>query len=354
MIPVLSILVITHNQRELLRRCINSILEQSLKVPYEIIVSDDRSSDGTNLFIQECKLKIEGDKSKGKRQNLLDFIYVQCNSDECNPKNVSERCGWNKLTAYNKACGKYFVNIDADDYLRNKSIYQDQIDLLESHPECSMCMQDIWQVNDGENDEKGFRWPSFGKLQNGQIIPANLVITKYRALNQGYMIRRHPEDNMEKLYGKYYDDTIITIHHLQYGPCIYIDRADYIWVQYNTSITKTLVGDDNLVEYGMLPLHHIRLIPTFKNVFMEDGLHIWVHMFKVLSEQKYKLNLTERTLAGFCEQNGYLYQIFCKKELSISDRLRLRKIRLILLIYSRFGLKKWSFLYKQLTNRQYD
>ncbi|MBQ0142669.1 MAG: glycosyltransferase family 2 protein [Prevotellaceae bacterium] len=346
--PILSILVITYNQRDLLKRCLQSVLAQELRVPFEVIVSDDRSTDGTEEWITAYQQEITSRQKKGELSNLVELRYVHCNSDECDPKNVSERCGWNKLTVYEAAQGEYFVNIDADDYLRSTDIYQIQLDMLMAHPECSMCMQDVWQVQDGDSDTNGKRWPTYGKVRNGHVFAVEDIIGDYRALNQCYMTRRHPEDNMRELYGKYFDDTIITQHHLQYGPVVFVDRADYVWVQYKTSITKTLIGDDNLLEHAFLQLHHVKMIPHFKNEFMEEGLHVMIHFFKVLTEKHFRLELTERTLAGYREQKGYIYRVFTKESLSVFDKIRLSYIRLLCLMYKKFGWKNYDFLYKNL------
>lgn len=348
--PILSILVITHNQRELLKRCLDSVLGQKLNVPFEVIVSDDRSDDGTAEFMADLQNQITNDRLQ--ITNLTQLIYTRCNSNDCDPKNVSERCGWNKLNVYNHARGKYFVNIDADDFLRSDDIYQAQLDMLEAHPECSMCMQDVWQVNDGEPIDKGIRWPSFCKLKNGQILQLKQIVSSYRALNQCYMIRRHQEKDCASLYGKYFDDTIITLHHLQFGSCVYLDRADYVWVQYKTSITKTLQGDDNLAEYGLLFLHHIRFIPFFASEFMLEGLSEFVHMLKVLSEKNYHWQLTERSQAAFRDPPGRIYRVFSHPQSTFLDRLYLRYIRLVALFYSRFKLTNWKYLYGLLIDRK--
>lgn len=348
--PHLSILVITHNQREFLKRCLDSVLGQKLNVPFEVIVSDDRSDDETAEFMADLQNQITNDQLL--ITNLTQLVYTRCNSNDCDPKNVSERCGWNKLNVYNHARGKYFVNIDADDFLRSDDIYQAQLDMLEAHPECSMCMQDVWQVNDGESIEKGYRWPSFGKLTNEQVLSAREIITTYRALNQCYMIRRHQEVDCASLYGKHFDDTIITQHHLQFGPCVYVDRADYVWIQYKTSITKTLQGDDNLVEYGLLFLHHIRFIPTFASEFMYEGLAGFIHMFKVLAEKDYHWQLTDRTQAAFRETPGWIYQVFSYNQSKWYDRIKLRYIRIVALLYSRFKWTNWKYLYGLLISRE--
>ena len=165
----LSILIITHNQRELLRRCLESVLAQELHVPFEIIISDDRSTDGTKEWVHEQKESWEKNK-----ENLVGINYTYCNSDDCNPSTVSERCGWNKLNAYKQARGKYFVNIDADDYLRSSDIYQRQIDMLEAHPECAMCMQRVLSLHEGQTYERGKAWPKHPKLRQGAVITHEL------------------------------------------------------------------------------------------------------------------------------------------------------------------------------------
>ena len=166
------------------------------------------------------------------------------------------------------------------------------------------------------------------------------------------MIRRHPELDCVALYGKYFDDTIITLHHLQFGSCVYLDRADYVWVQYKTSITKTLQGDDNLVEYGLLFLHHIRFIPAFASEFMYEGLAELIHMFKVLAEKDYHWQLTERTQSSFQETQGWVYRAFSSNDSGWYNRLKLRYIRLVALVYSRYKLTEWKYLYGLLINRQ--
>ena len=341
--PILSILVISHNQRELLRRCMDSLLAQKIRVPFEIVISDDRSSDGTWELIEQYANDFATSQQKGEYW-IPQVLGCKCNSNECNPLNVSERCGWNKLNAYQHTRGKYFVNIDADDFLKSDDIYQLQLDMLESHPECAMCMQDVWQVNDGDSLDKAFRWPSFGKLKHGDILTDVEIITSYRAVNPCYMIRRHPEQDCATLYGKHFDDTIITLHHLQFGHCVYIDRADYVWIRYNTSITGTLNGDDELLEYALLPLHHIYYLPIFLNVFMEDGIPQFIHMFKVLAEKNYKPLLTDRSLLSIQHSQGRIFRML--ENITPLNKIRLKIMRLILLLFKKSNCKQYKLLYK--------
>lgn len=349
--PVLSILVITHNQRELLKRCLSSVLGQKLNVPFEVIVSDDWSDDGTAEYIADLQNQI----TNGKLQisNLTQLVYTRCNSNDCDPKNVSERCGWNKLNAWRHAEGIYMVNIDADDYLRHDDIYQLQIDRLEAHPECSMCQQHVWRLDAGDSIEKGHVSYLPPMAKDGAVFTKEQVVTyNILGLNQSYMMRRQHKDDMAELYGKHFDDTIITLHHLQYGSVIFVDRADYVWVQYATSITKTLRGDDNVAEYGLLPLHHIRFIPAFAGMFMQDGLKDIIHMLKVFADKGYQWDLTERTQAAFEETPGRIYRVLAKPQSTFRDRLYLRYVRIVALMYGKYKWSNWEYLYGLLISRE--
>jgi len=71
----LSIIVVTHNTREMTIECIRSILEQTTRVQYELIVFDSGSSDGSAAAIRErfptVKLITSGqDVGFGRANNL--------------------------------------------------------------------------------------------------------------------------------------------------------------------------------------------------------------------------------------------------------------------------------------------
>lgn len=162
---LLSVLVISHNQEVVLPRCLKSILGQKLDFKYEIIISDDFSTDSTWNIIQQYA------------DRYPELIYgSQTNSDECHPANTSQRSGWNRCNAYKMARGKYIIHIDADDYFKGPDVLQAQVEMLEKHPECSLCIQNIWVLNEGAAFETGHPWFPLHKFQNGQIILAKEFI----------------------------------------------------------------------------------------------------------------------------------------------------------------------------------
>lgn len=52
-VPKLSVCVITYNQKEYIRQCLQSIVDQETDFDFEVIVGDDCSTDGTRAIVQE-------------------------------------------------------------------------------------------------------------------------------------------------------------------------------------------------------------------------------------------------------------------------------------------------------------
>ena len=50
--PILSIIIVTYNSQEDISNCIESI-QKSTCMPYEIIIVDNNSSDGTQNYLRE-------------------------------------------------------------------------------------------------------------------------------------------------------------------------------------------------------------------------------------------------------------------------------------------------------------
>jgi glycosyltransferase involved in cell wall biosynthesis len=328
-----------------------SLLSQKIKVPFEIVISDDRSTDGTWEAIEQYQSQFQEPIQNGEYW-IPQVVGTKCNSNECNPLNVSERCGWNKLNVYLHARGKYCVNIDADDYLKSDDIYQKQIEMLEAHPECSMCMQEVYQIKDGDDIANGFVWPVYGRLNCNEIISSRkFILEQYRAVNPCYMMRRDSITDLKNTYGKHFDDTVITFHHLQQGDCIYLDRADYVWVRYSSSITGKLKKDDELTGYALLPLHHVYYVPKFAGIFIQEGLTTLIHFFKELQKKNFKLELTDRTILSLQNTDGYIYKVLLKQNKNIFDKCKLMYIRGVLLIAKRFNLHIEKYIYTLLTNK---
>lgn len=307
---ILSVIIISHNQKVEFCRCIDSVLAQKFPFEYEIIVSDDASTDGTWEVIQEYVTRYPG-IVKGH----------QCNSDDCNPANNSHRSGWNRCNAYPHATGKYIAHVDADDYFRpGADVLRRQVEALEEHPECSLAMSNILKVRDGQSLSESVTWHKDGVIEEGRIITGKQFIDEHLfILNQAFIQRRNPEVDPVALYGKRYVDSVITFHHLQFGPIVCVDACDYVYVNYAKSVTGEMCQTKDTDVLWCLGLYIPALIPTWRHDYY---LAEYSSIRRVVRMARYGYRLQDKNKNSLKGLGLYIYDAF-NRPLSILDKGRL-------------------------------
>lgn len=117
--PLVSIVCITYNQELYLRQALDSFLMQAADFPFEVILADDCSTDGTRAICEEYSRKYP------------DFICYLCRE-----KNIGVVA--NENCAIQAAKGKYIALCEGDDYWTDPLKLQKQVAFMESHPEYSV------------------------------------------------------------------------------------------------------------------------------------------------------------------------------------------------------------------------
>lgn len=337
MFVLLSIIVISHNQRNELRRCLDSILAMRLPFTHEIIVSDDRSADGTREMLE----KEYADK----------VIITYCNSDEGRCANNSQRSGYNRCNAYPLAQGKYIAHVDADDYFKDGAeVYIKQVAALEQHPECVLAMSNCL-VQNGDELSDAKPWPFPKQMTDGEIMDAEEFFSKdYFRINQCFMQRRNPDVDPVALYGNRYVDSVITYHHLQFGKIIYIDACDYVYVRHEQSVTIQLTKqqqDRDIV--WCLGIYISLLIPRWFYYFIKTDACSEIKHVLDLALLDYKLDSSN--YAPLCNLNAWIYNCFARP-LTIGDKLRIKVTKWLFRLTNKIGIENgllirilWRLLY---------
>lgn len=323
---ILSVIIISHNQKELFRRCIDSVLAQDLPFTYEIIVSDDASTDGTWELIQEYQ---------SRYPNIVKGY--QCNSNDCSPANTSHRSGWNRCNAYPHATGKYIAHVDADDYFRpGADVLRRQVEALEAHPECSMAMSDILQITEGQDLSEGKRWMAQGIISEGRIISGEEFIAgQMFILNQAFIQRRNLEIDPIQLYGKRYVDSVITFHHLQFGPIVCVDACDYVYVHQEKSVTAEMSKTHDTDVIWCLGLYIPTLIPRWRNAYF---LADYSKIRQVIRMAKSGYKLQDKNANSLKGLGIYIYDAF-NRSLKSYDKARLNLAEIYIRVMHKFGWK---------------
>lgn len=125
MTPLVSVLCLAYNHESYIRQTLESFVMQQTDFPFEVIVHDDASPDGTAAVIREFEARYP---------DIIKPIY-QTENQFSKPDTPIM-----KTFLYPKAQGKYFAVCDGDDQFTDPLKLQRQADFLEAHPDYSMCV----------------------------------------------------------------------------------------------------------------------------------------------------------------------------------------------------------------------
>jgi len=124
--PVVSICCITFNHVKYIRSCLDGFVMQKTTFPFEVLIHDDASTDGTQDIIREYQQKFP---------EIIKPIYQKENL-------YSKNMDVNSFN-FERVRGKYVALCEGDDYWTDEDKLQIQVDFMESHPECSVCFHPV-------------------------------------------------------------------------------------------------------------------------------------------------------------------------------------------------------------------
>lgn len=137
MAPVVSISCITYNHAPYIRQAIDSFLMQR-DVPFEVLVHDDCSTDGTAEILKEYEEKFP------------DVIKVLYEEENQYSKGISNISG---VFNFPRASGRYIAMCEGDDFWNDRYKLKKQTEYMDSHPECSMLVHSAHILS----EEKAYR-----------------------------------------------------------------------------------------------------------------------------------------------------------------------------------------------------
>jgi glycosyltransferase involved in cell wall biosynthesis len=150
--PLVSVKMITYNHAPYIAQAIEGVLQQKTNFPFELVIGEDCSTDGTREIVF---------KYPKKYPNIIRVITSDAN--------VGMKKNSYRTT---KACrGKYVAFCEGDDYWHHVDKLQKQFDYMESHPGCGLVSADCDIYYNGSNKFKR----SFN-YNRGFQSPANFSI----------------------------------------------------------------------------------------------------------------------------------------------------------------------------------
>lgn len=127
-----SVCVPTFNHAHYISQMLEGALNQKTTFPFEIVVGDDGSTDGSQNIISTF-----AEQNPGK---IRAFLHAE-NQGPFEPR---EFAGRNNVLQLLKACrGEYVAMCEGDDYWTDTCKLQKQVDFMENHPEFSISHHNV-------------------------------------------------------------------------------------------------------------------------------------------------------------------------------------------------------------------
>lgn len=119
--PIVSCCVFTYNQEKYIRECLDSIVAQKADFPYEVLICEDCSTDGTLAICREFQTRYP---------EKVRVIHANRNY---------YRGALNFRRGYELARGEYIAICEGDDYWCNERKIQLQVDRFVADPQVAIC-----------------------------------------------------------------------------------------------------------------------------------------------------------------------------------------------------------------------
>lgn len=219
-----SVLVLTYNHARFVRQALESVLAQRLRQPFEIIVSEDCSTDGTREIVQEY----------AERHPLLVRLFLS-------ERNLHS----NEVVArgFRAARGRYVAPLDGDDYWTSEDKLQSQVDFLDARPAFTICFHNA-EVVDADSHGTGRVWNGPNQPQVSglyELLRGNFIATA------SVMYRRAAVAELPAWYSDFsITDWPLHLIYAREGRIGYIDRTLSAYRLHDGGVFSTLDEHEKL------------------------------------------------------------------------------------------------------------
>ena len=199
-----SVLLMTYNHARFIADALDSVLMQETSFPFEIIISEDCSTDGTREIV-----KAYHNQYSEKLRLILSERNIASNAIV--------------VRGIEAARGQYVALLDGDDYWVSPHKLQQQVELLDQHPECSICFHNARVIHD-DGSKEPWLWnpadqPEITALKD--ILLDNYIATSTTMFRKGLF------DHFPAWYDSFFPITDWALHILnaEHGKIAYINEV---------------------------------------------------------------------------------------------------------------------------------
>jgi glycosyltransferase involved in cell wall biosynthesis len=155
-----SVLVVTYNHARFVRQALDGALAQRLPEPFEIIISEDCSTDGTREIVQKYA------------ESNPQLIRLLLSAQNVHSNEVVAR-------GFRAARGRYIALLDGDDFWTSDDKLRAQMALLDERPDLTICFHNV-QVVDERAQSEGRLWNASDQPETSslhELLRGNFIAT---------------------------------------------------------------------------------------------------------------------------------------------------------------------------------
>lgn len=224
-----SILCLAYNHAKFIRQALDGFIMQKTNFPFEVIIHDDASTDGTADIIREYAKKYP---------DIIKPI-LQTENQWSRGVQIWKNYMWPNIR------GKYVAVCDGDDYWIDEHKLQHQVDFLDAHPDYSICFHPVrltWE-DKREPDCVYFRvhqsTKTISDLLQSNFIPSCSVMYRWRP----ECIKLYPD-------GIFPGDWYVNLLHAQVGKIKYLPNVMSVYRRNSGGVwTGANESDDWFIKY---------------------------------------------------------------------------------------------------------
>ena len=236
-VPKVSVSIITYNHRNYIARAIDSVLRQQVDFPYEIIIGDDCSTDGTQAILRDYQ------------QKYPDIIQLILHPTRY--RGVAGRL--NNVTNLYACRGQYIAMLDGDDYWISVDKLAKQVSFLDRHPDYAITFHDTLFVSDDESFSPYNQSETLDMLTPGATYTYRDVVEGWFIQTSTLLYRNHLIGEFPKWFWHVYSaDYAIQLLVARHGKIKYLEHIkgarlisnQSFTVMYNTTLAHNRLRID--------------------------------------------------------------------------------------------------------------
>lgn len=246
-----SVLTTTYNHERYIGQAMDSVLAQQTNFPWEQIVGEDCSTDGTRPIVES---------------------YQRRHPDQIKPilreRNVGRRK--NFLEAFRLCQGQYIAILEGDDYWTVPHKLQHQVDFLDAHPDHSICFHAV-----EARDQAGVQAPKVVRADRARYTLEDLleknVIPTCSVLFRNHLFDSFPDWYLQAPAG----DWPLHVLNAQHGDIGYIDEVMAVYRIHAGGVWSPRISSDRRRQILLiLELFYRNLDPVYRPK-IEQSLARW-------------------------------------------------------------------------------